>query len=289
LSPLPVWIHEMVVAPSAFALSFLHARRAVGARRAAGELLALAAYGYALEAVAIQLFGSHTYGTGWHVAPGGVPVAVALVWSALISSAMALAARSGWQGAGARAVAAALIATTLDVLMEPVAVRSGLWRWTPAGPWLGVPIGNFVGWAVIVAGYTLGAERFAGEGPPAREAAIRLVVAAGSILALVAVGLAWRMLGLERLFTGARGWVAWAAVLLGAAAVPRARAADAPGDGLAARLGRAPGKLPSAVFLGVAAVFAVDAALLRDARLGLIAVASLLALARFSGTASSGS
>lgn len=289
MSPLPVWIHELVVAPCAFALAFLHARRAVGARRAAGELLALAAYGYALEAVAIHLFGSHTYGTAWLVAPGGVPVAVALVWSALISSAMALAARSGRQGAGARAAAAALVAVSLDLLMEPVAVRCGLWRWTPPGPWLGVPIGNFVGWAVIVASYAVGAETLAGEGPPAREAAIRLVVAAGSIMALVVVGLAWRMLGLERLFTGARGWLAWAAVLMAAAAVPRARAVAVQGAGLGARLGRAPGRGPAAVFLGVAAVFAVDAALLRDPRLGLIALASLVALARISGRASSGS
>ena len=51
--------------------------------------------------------------------------------------------------------AAALIAISLDLLMEPVAVRLGLWRWTPPGAWLGVPVGNFVGWAVIVAWHPL--------------------------------------------------------------------------------------------------------------------------------------
>ena len=289
MSPLPVWFHELVVAPSAFALAFIHARRAVGARRGAGELLALAAYGYALEAVAIHLFGSHTYGTSWLVAPGGVPVAVALVWSALISSAMALAARSGRQGAAARAAAAALIAVTLDLLMEPVAVRSGLWRWTPPGPWLGVPIGNFVGWGVIVASYAAGAERFAGGGAAAREAAVRLLVAAASILALVVVGMAWRMLGVERLFAGDNGWVAWAALLFAALVLPRAARGIAQGQGLGARLGRAPLGPPAAVFLGVASVFALDAVLLRDARLVVVALASLLALAGISGRASSGS
>ena len=39
MSPLPAWFHELVVAPSAFALALLHARRALGARRGAGELL----------------------------------------------------------------------------------------------------------------------------------------------------------------------------------------------------------------------------------------------------------
>ena len=87
------------------------------------------------------------------LAPLGVPVAVALVWAAVISAALALAARRGLRPASARALAAALFAITLDLMIEPVAVRRGLWGWTPPGPWLGVPIGNFVGWAVIVAGY----------------------------------------------------------------------------------------------------------------------------------------
>ena len=289
MSPLPVWFHELVVAPSAFALAFLHVRRAVGGRRAAGELGALVAYGCALEAAAIQLFGSHTYGGGWLVAPFGVPLAVAVVWAAVISSAMALAARSGWPPTGARAAAAAVVAVTLDLLMEPVAVRVGLWRWTPPGPWLGVPVGNFVGWTVIVAGYAAGAERLAGDGPAHREAGWRLVLIAGSVLALVVVGLAWKMLRVEWLFTGGRGWWAWAAILLAAAVVGRGRRADGDGSGLAARLGRARGRLPSAVFLGLAAVFAIDAAALWDPPLWMAAAGPVAALLWISGRASSGS
>jgi hypothetical protein len=238
--------------------------------------------------VAIHIFGSHDYGRAWIVAPGGVPVAVALVWAALISSAMALAARCGWRGE-AFAVAAALVALSLDVLMEPVAVRAGLWRWTPPGPWLGVPIGNFVGWAVIVAAYAAGAERFAGDGPALREAAVRFLLAAASILALVLVGLSWRLLGLEPLFAGGRGWLAWGTILLGAMAVGRGQGPAAHGPGLGARLGTVPGHGPSAVFLGLGAVFMVDAAGLGDLRLGLIAAGSAAALLAVSGRASSGS
>jgi uncharacterized membrane protein len=278
-----------VVAPAAFGLAFLHARRALGARRAAGEMLTLAAYGYALEAVAIQLFGSHTYGTAWVLTPLGVPLAVAVVWAAVISSSMALAARSGWRGVDARAAAAALIAISLDLLMEPVAVRAGLWRWTPPGPWLGVPIGNFVGWAVIVAAYAAGAERFAGDGPAPREAAGRLVLVVASVLALVVVGLSWRLLHAERLFAGGRGWLAWAAILLAGLAVGRTRGTPAEGSGLGSRLGRAPGRRPAAVFLGLAAVFAADAAALGDARLWVVALGSTASLLWVSGRASSGS
>lgn len=285
----PVWFHELVVAPAAVTAAFLHARRGLGARRAAGELSALAVYGFALEAVAIQLFGSHTYGRAWRLAPIGVPLAVAVVWAAVIASAMALAARSRGRGTAARAAVAALIALSLDVLMEPVAVRVGLWRWTPPGPWLGVPVGNFVGWAVIVAVYAAGAERYAGEGPGHHEAARRFILATASILALVVVGFAWRFLHAEWLFVGGRGWLAVVAILMAASWAGRGGLAAVEGSGLGARLGRASGRGPQAVFLGLAAVFAADAAALGDARLAPVALGSLAVLLWISGTASSGS
>ncbi len=76
---LPVAVHEFLVAPVAILLAFLHARAALGTRRAAGELLTLAAYGFALERISMSVFGSHRYGPGWILAPLGVPSAVALV------------------------------------------------------------------------------------------------------------------------------------------------------------------------------------------------------------------
>ena len=292
MSALPVWFHELVVAPAVLVVAVVHAGRALGARRAAGELLVLALYGYALEAVAIRVFSSHTYGAAWALAPLGVPLAVAMVWAAIIASAMALAGRMGRHSPPARAGLAALIAVSLDLLMEPVAVRVGLWRWTPPGPWLGVPIGNFVGWAVIVAGYAFGADRFAGDGPAFRETLRRMAVAAVSVLGLVLVGLAWRELRAESLFLGSRGWIAWAAVLAATAATVRR---PAPGEqglagpGLGARLARSRGRGPQAVFLGLAAVFAADAAALGDPRLWLVALGAAAVLLWVSGRASSGS
>jgi uncharacterized membrane protein len=156
LSPLPAGLYELCVAPLAVSLAFIHARRALGSRRAAGELVALAAYGYALERAAIAAFAAHEYPPAWRVAPGGVPLAVVVVWAAVISSAMAVAVRRGAGSPPSRAVSAALLALLVDLAMEPVAVRAGLWRWTPPGAWLGVPVGNFVGWAVIVGSWPSG-------------------------------------------------------------------------------------------------------------------------------------
>ncbi len=283
MTGLSAWVHELVIAPLAFGLAWLHASRALGARRAALELVALALYGFALELVAMLVFTSHVYGAGWRLDPLGVPLAVAAVWAAVISSAMALAARLGLRSAAARGAGAALIGIVLDLLMEPVAVRAGLWEWTPPGPWLGVPIGNFVGWGIIVASYTIGAERWhAGDGVlgPATR---RLVLAALSIAVLVLVGLVWTRLGAERLFAGGRGWLAWAAVLIATAAIATharsRRAAPGSAASLAARLASAGGLLPAAVLLLVASAFAADAALLESGTLALVALASLAVLA----------
>lgn len=273
MSRLPAGAYELLVAPAALALAFIHARRALGGRRAAGELLALAAYGYALEIAAIAAFAAHEYPSSWRVAPGGVPLAVVAVWAAVISCAMAVAVRRGSATPARRALAAALLAIAVDLAMEPVAVRDGLWRWTPPAAWLGVPVGNFVGWAVIVGSYTLGAEWWAGSGRPTREALRRGGLALGSVLALLAVGVLWRATSAEALFTARRAWIAWGAMLLGAAIVARRSGVAGNRETLAGRLGSVAGPLPGIVLLVVAFPFLVQALLLADPVLIMAAVA----------------
>jgi uncharacterized membrane protein len=286
---LPVALYEFVVAPAALALAFRHAAAALGAKRAAGELLALAAYGFALERISMAVFQSHRYGPGWRLCLAGVPLAVAAVWAAVISAALALAARRGLRHPVARALAAALFAVTVDLTMEPVAVRRGLWEWTPPGPWLGVPAGNFVGWIVIVAGYGIGAERWAGGGRFAAEAWRRLLLASGALGALVGVGLLWTRLDMETLVGRRGGWMAWAGVLLATAAVASRRAPPFDAETLAGRLGATPGRGPAAVFLVVTSAFAAEAALLRVPIVAVVALGTALALMpllRPTGTAS---
>ena len=277
---IPPALYELVAAPLAFALAAAHARRALGTARAAVELLALVAYGYALERTAIAVFASHEYGPSWRAAPGGVPLAVAATWAAVIVAAMSLGARIRPTPLG-RAAAAALVGISLDLLMEPVAVRAGLWSWTPPGPWLFVPIGNFVGWAVIVGAWTFGAERWSGTGSLPAQVLRRAALGGAAVAALVAVGLVWRGLEAERAFRGGGGWIAWALTLLATCGFALRPAAASPesGHGLAARLGETPSPLPAAVLLLLLAVFAADARLLGDRRLMLVALGSAATLA----------
>jgi uncharacterized membrane protein len=275
---MPVWIYELVVAPLALGLAYVHAARALGGRRAAVELAALCAYGFALEWVAMSVFASHRYGPGWTIAPAGVPLAVAAVWAAVITSAMALAVRAGAASALHRAGAAAALGIALDLLMEPVAMRLGLWEWTPRGPWLGVPLGNFVGWAVIVGGYTYGAERWAGHGRLAAEALRRSALAASAIALLVVVGLCWTGLRAERLFAGGIGWAAWLALAVAPLWLARPRTGRAVETTLAGRLGRTPGAAPAAVFALVGLTFALDALRLGGGDLAVVAAVSAIVL-----------
>lgn len=234
-------------------------------------------YGFVLEALTMRVFGSHRYDSSWHLAPLGVPVAVALVWAAVILSALTLAARRGVRPAEGRAVGAALVAVTLDLMIEPVAVRAGRWEWTPPGVWLGVPIGNFVGWIVIVGVYAVAAERWGGAGSPAREILRRALAAAIALGCLVAVGLFWTRAGLERP-AGAVGWWVWGAVVLLTMGVGGRSAPPYEGPTLAGRLAAAPGPAPGLVLLLVATLFAADAALVADRTIGLAVLGPVAAL-----------
>jgi len=272
------------VAPLAVGIAFRHAARALGVRRAALETLALAAYGFAVELVAMAVFDSHRYDASWQVAPLGVPLAVAGVWAAIIIAAMAVAWRYGAASPLARAATAALAAVALDMMIEPVATRGGLWSWTPPGPWLGVPIGNFVGWMVIVGAYAYGAERWAGGGG-ATAIARRAALAAACIVALVAVGLVWTRLGLERAFADGRGWIAWGTVMLATVSSrwwPHVRPGSLP-PSLPELLAATPGRAPQAVLLVVGFAFLFGATEIADERVGFVAVGTLLAVRTIAG------
>jgi hypothetical protein len=278
LNPGSAWLHELVVAPTAFALAAWHARRALGPRRAGLEMLSLALYGFALEWAAMRAFASHSYADAWALAPLGVPVAVAAVWAALIMSCLSLAARIGYVSPPARGVAAALLAIALDLLIEPVALRTGLWRWTPPGPWLDVPIGNFVGWAVVVGGWTWGAEAWGRAENSAGRVLARVVLGCSVVLALLGVGAAWRALAAERLFEGGAGWMLWAAIVAGAAGLRLKRPVAPEGPTLASRLAAAHGPLPGLVIVLIFATFAADALRLGGVLLMLAAGSALVVL-----------
>lgn len=113
-------------------------RREVAARMAA---LALAAW--VAEDSVIRAYGFYQYDRGvWTLFVDRVPLLVALIWPVVIDSAYALA--------GGRLRAVFVIVLADAALIEPIAVRSGLWSWNEPGLF-GVPIIGMVGWALFAA------------------------------------------------------------------------------------------------------------------------------------------
>lgn len=139
---------------------------------------------------AVELLGSRTglpFGSYAYLAAGpallGVPLLVPLGWFAFTVLALQLVpGRRRWWGA-----AAALVAW--DAGLDPLMVRQGLWRFEPAGAYFGVPLQNFVGWALVGAALAALLLRIApglGEGRPDTARTVYLAQAAfiGAGLAL---------------------------------------------------------------------------------------------------------
>lgn len=118
------------------------------------ELLIAALYGWLLETLDMRVFGTYHYGsvTWWWV--GDVPVYIPLLWATIMHSSMALSDRAGLPVA-VRPFLDGLLAVLIDLAIDAVAIRVGLWSWRiplDAG-WFGVPAGNLCAWMWVAAWY----------------------------------------------------------------------------------------------------------------------------------------
>lgn len=105
-------------------------------------LPAIALLGFLAEAVGVNtgwLFGEYAYSAALGFKVFDTPLMIGLLWAMLIYLFVTvLGSLRGWQFVLAGAVAM----TLFDVVMEPGAVRIGLWAWSGGGvPWL-----NYATW-----------------------------------------------------------------------------------------------------------------------------------------------
>jgi hypothetical protein len=203
------------------------------------ELVVAVVYGWLLETLDMRLFGTYHYEpvTWWWI--GEVPLYIPLLWAAIIHSSMALS-----DGAGlprrARPFLDGLLAVLMDLAIDAIAIRVGLWRWQiPLDQgWFGVPAGNLCAWMWVAAWYG-GLTRWARVRIAQRHAPgwFRWLVPppayAGLFGSLVAIGLTGRLVGLnghtERLWIFAGHLAAFGLVVrLAARRAPADRAVSAP-------------------------------------------------------------
>lgn len=117
-------------------------------------LLAGMLYGLLLEYAAISIFQAYSYGQFLIMLFGSVPLCIGVSWGMIIYIAMETSDRYAlpWY---LRPILDALLALMIDLSMDAIAIRRGFWAWSKAGPWFGVPLGNFYAWFIVVLGFSL--------------------------------------------------------------------------------------------------------------------------------------
>jgi bisanhydrobacterioruberin hydratase len=158
--------------------SFVALWQFLGPKRAALSLLALGAFGYAIETTGVLTgfpYGPFYYDDtlGPKVA-GLVPYLLPLSWVPLVLG--AVAATTPGEKAGPRRrflplLSAAVLLTLVDGVLDPGAASLGFWVWPEGGIYYGVPVTNYLGWllsstlaaAILLA---LGRGRWGRASPP---------------------------------------------------------------------------------------------------------------------------
>ncbi|MFO0727440.1 MAG: hypothetical protein U1E65_26925 [Myxococcota bacterium] len=112
------------------------------------DIAAIALFSWVAEVLNIHLFGFYQYDAPWLLFADVMPVLVALIWPFVILSARELAWHLELRGPrGPSAWAVFAIVTYDAALVEPIAVKAGLWSWNEPGIF-GVPPIGILGWGL---------------------------------------------------------------------------------------------------------------------------------------------
>ena len=120
------------------------------------ELISAAAFGILLEEGDQLVFETYHYSADWILAIDRAPIVIGLTWALIIAGAMRLTDALGVRRRYAPFVDAVL-AISLDLAFDAIAIRMGLWTWRGIGPadgWFGVPAGNFYSWLFVTLAFS---------------------------------------------------------------------------------------------------------------------------------------
>jgi uncharacterized membrane protein len=121
------------------------------------ELISAAVFGILLEEGDQLMFESYHYSAHWLATVDRAPIAIGLTWALILAGAMRITDALGVRRRYAPFVDAVL-AISLDLAFDAIAIRMGLWTWRGIGPeqaWFGVPAGNFYAWLFVALGFSL--------------------------------------------------------------------------------------------------------------------------------------
>lgn len=121
------------------------------------ELVSAALFGLLLEQANQVIFETYEYSPDFALAIDRAPIVIGLTWALIIAGAMRITDALGVRGRYAPVVDSVL-AISLDLAFDAVAIRMGLWTWREIGldhGWFGVPAGNFYSWLFVTLAFSL--------------------------------------------------------------------------------------------------------------------------------------
>lgn len=150
----PFFIVMELIVYGLFAVCITHAWRA--GPEAVLRLVAASVFGVLLELATIWQLDAYSYGT-FLVMVSNVPLAIGVGWGTIIYSAKLLSDATSlplW----ARPVLDGLLALNIDLAMDAVAIRLGMWDWGMGldSQYFGVPYANFWAWFWVVLSFSAG-------------------------------------------------------------------------------------------------------------------------------------
>lgn len=111
------------------------------------DILLIGIVGYTIEWIGVHtslLFGHYAYGSNLGYRLDGIPLIIGVNWVLLTFSATAIVHR--WNiPLFLKALISGILMTTLDWIIEPVAIKSDFWHWKDGT----IPIYNYVCWIIF--------------------------------------------------------------------------------------------------------------------------------------------
>ena len=137
------------------------------------ELISAATFGLLLEEGDQLIFETYNYADAWILSIDRAPIVIGLTWALIIAGAMRITDALGVRRRYAPLVDSVL-AISLDLAFDAVAIRMGLWTWREVSVtdgWFGVPAGNFYAWLFVTWAFSFLSRwlRDASAGRPALE------------------------------------------------------------------------------------------------------------------------
>ena len=152
--PNPYFVILELITYTLFAACLWHAWRR--GPHVAWQLLAGAIFGVILEVATIQQLHIYHYGR-FMIMAGDVPLAVGVAWGCIIYATRLFSDASSLPFA-ARPIFDGLLALNIDLSMDAIAIRLGMWDWGLGlkADYFGVPYANFWAWFWVVFSFSFG-------------------------------------------------------------------------------------------------------------------------------------